>query len=81
MEIRSVIHDFVYECKDLSTRLQSKDQGSLTEVDLVMLRTQLFVLDTAASNLLELKRLHRKSSCTVEAETESSTAESAPETA
>ena len=53
MDLRRTINDFVYECKYLGTRLQSKDQGSLTEVDLVMLRTQLFLLDTAASNLLE----------------------------
>ena len=66
MDLRQAIHDFVYECKYIGTRLQSKDQGSLTEVDLVMLRTQLFVLDTAVSNLLELKRLQQKSS-TIEA--------------
>ena len=62
MDLRRDMHDFVYDCKFLRTRLQSKDQGCLTEVDLVMLRTQLFVLDTAVSNLLELKRLQKKPS-------------------
>ena len=66
MDLRRANNDFVYECKALGTRLQSEDQENLTEVDLVTLRTQLFVLGTAASNLLELKRLQQKSS-TIEA--------------
>lgn len=62
MDLRRTINDFVHECKYLGTRLQSKEQESVTEVDLVMLRAQLFLLDTAASNLQELKRLQRNPS-------------------
>ena len=62
MDLRRALNDFVSKCKFLGTRLESNEQDRVTEIDLLMLRAQLFLLDTAAANLQELKRLQRKSS-------------------
>jgi hypothetical protein len=60
MDLSLALNEFVYECQRVRTRLQSNEQESVTEVNLVMLHTQLFLLDTAAANLLELKRRQHK---------------------
>jgi hypothetical protein len=60
MDLRRVINELVYDCRALDVRLHSNEQDKVTEVDLVILRAQLFLLDVAAANLQELKRLQRE---------------------
>ena len=77
MDLRRNINYFVHDCKFLGTRLQSEEQESITEVDLVMLRAQLFLLDTAVSNLLELRRHQQQPPTMVDTDISSSTIEPA----
>lgn len=58
MDLHRAINEHVYECRALIVRLQSNEQDNVTEVDLVVLRAQLFLLDAAAANLQKMKRLH-----------------------
>ena len=59
MDLRHAINEFVTTAKELGVRLHSNEQETVEEVDLVMLRAQLFLLDTTAANLQELRRLQR----------------------
>ena len=60
MDLRRAIDELVTVCRTVGVRLHSNEQDRVTEVDLVMLRAQLFLLDTEAANLQELKRLQQR---------------------
>ena len=60
LDLRRAINELGYDCRAVYVRLHSNEQDKVTEVDLVILRTQLFLLDGAVANLQELKRLQRK---------------------
>ena len=57
VDLHRAINEHVYECRALIVRLESNEQDKVTEVDLVVLRAQLFLLDVAAADLQKLKRL------------------------
>ena len=59
MDLHRALNEHVYECRALIVRLQSNEQEQVTEVDLVVLRAQLFLMDAAAADLQKLKRLQR----------------------
>ena len=59
MDLHRAINEHVYECRALIVRLESHEQDQVTEVDLVVLRAQLFLMDAAAAELQRLKRLQR----------------------
>lgn len=59
MDLRGAIHELVSDARAVGERLHSNEQEKVTEVDLVMLRAQLFLLDATAANLLELRRLQK----------------------
>ena len=57
--LRRAIRELVSDCRAIGKRLSSNEQKAVTEADLIMLRAQLFLIDAATANLLELKRLQR----------------------
>jgi|GEM_PF-3145863 hypothetical protein len=59
MDLRRAVHELVSKCRVIGVRFRTNEQEAIKEVDLVMLRAQLFLLDCAAANLQELKRLRR----------------------
>lgn len=54
MDIQRTVKAFIAEGKDLYQRLRSGGEG-LSDLDLVALREQLYILDTEAGHLQELK--------------------------
>jgi hypothetical protein len=54
MDIQRAVKSFIAEGKDLYHRLRSSGMG-LSDLDLVALREQLYILDTEAGHLQELK--------------------------
>lgn len=54
MDIQRAVKAFIAEGKDLYHRLRSSGEG-LSDLDLVALREQLYILDTEAGHLQELK--------------------------
>ena len=54
MDIQRVVDQFVSESKDLYHRLRSKGEN-LSDLDLVALREQLYLLDEEAGHLQDLK--------------------------
>jgi hypothetical protein len=55
MDIRMAVSEYVTQGKALLTRLQSYEGNMLTEVDLHMLRVQLHLIDSTASNMQRAK--------------------------
>ena len=54
MDIQRAVKAFIADGKDLYLRLRSSGEG-LSDLDLVALREQLYILDTEAGHLQELK--------------------------
>ncbi len=54
MDIQRAVKAFIAEGKDLYYRLRSSGEG-LSDLDLVALREQLYILDTEADHLQQLK--------------------------
>lgn len=60
MDLRHAIGEHVTEGRELLERLRSTEEGSTaTDMDLHILRVQLFLLDNLAANMLELRRSSR----------------------
>lgn len=55
MDLRHAIKEHVYTSKELVDRLRSNEAEAITEVDLVVLRAQLYLLECEAGNLLKSK--------------------------
>ncbi|HJT19001.1 MAG TPA: hypothetical protein VJ746_00930 [Nitrospira sp.] len=60
MDIRRAVSEYVLKGSDLFHRLSSGEAEALTDVDLVMLRTQLQVLAVEVSRIQDQKMLRRK---------------------
>jgi hypothetical protein len=57
MDLRRAVGEYVTQGRELLKRLRSPEEGpTLTDVDLHILRVQLFLLDHAVSNMQQLKR-------------------------
>jgi hypothetical protein len=57
MDLRRAVGEYVTQERELLTRLRSPEEGPmLTDVDLHILRVQLFLPDHAVSNMQQLKR-------------------------
>jgi hypothetical protein len=61
MDIRRALIEFVSQGKGLFHRLRSKGEA-LSDVDLVTLREQLYILDTEADHLQNLKQFRSRNS-------------------
>ena len=53
MDLHRAINDHVYAAKELLYRLQSNERETATEVDLLILRGQLVLLEWETANLLK----------------------------
>ena len=60
MDLRRAINEHVRVSRELLHRLRSNERETVTEVDLTILRIQLFLLDCEAANLREFKKRHRQ---------------------
>lgn len=54
MDLQCIVNEFITKGRDLCQRLQSSEQGTLSGLDLHMLRVQLHLLDTEAATLQNL---------------------------
>ena len=57
MDLRATISDFVTQGKTLCQRMRSTERTMVTDVDLTVLRAQLFLLEHEAVNLQKEVRL------------------------
>ena len=57
MDLRAAINEFVTQGKTLCQRMRSTEQTMVTDVDLTVLRAQLFLLEHEAVNLQKEVRL------------------------
>ncbi len=57
MDLRRAVDEYVTQGRDLLKRLRSPEEGpTVTDVDLHILRVQLFLLDHEAANMQQMKR-------------------------
>ena len=57
MDLRAAINEFVTQGKALCQRMRSTERTMVTDVDLTVLRAQLFILEHEAVNLQKEVRL------------------------
>lgn len=56
MDLRQAVGEYVNQGRELLKRLRSPEEGpTVTEVDLHILRVQLFLLDHAAANMQQMR--------------------------
>lgn len=57
MDLRHAVGEYVTQGRELLKRLRSPEEGpTVTDVDLHILRVQLFLLDNEAANMQEMRR-------------------------
>ena len=60
MDLQASINDFVYRARELCHRLRSPESGTLTAVDLHVLRAQLHLLNNEVVTLQHLQKVQSK---------------------
>lgn len=58
MDIRGAINDYVYKGRDLTKRIESDESHEATDIDLHMLKVQLYLLESATTKL-QVKRIRQ----------------------